>query len=166
MKTAGFIGLSLAALAGGCSGQDEDKRTSKGQACLEKFEATAMSNWASRMARDRSGGTLTLAYELDFPFDDAKRLENALATLPGESQLVQFDGDGGVHVAISGASVPMQATAVASSDGTSATTPTIYPIAATLCQAVSAAKGTLTNVAVHTSGYRLDDGKLYAPAVN
>jgi hypothetical protein len=116
------------------------------------------------MEKRQGRGSVSLTYGVDFPFDDAKQIENALAQLPGNSQDVRFDGRGGVHVTINGAEPPLEAAVSASSDGKFKTT-TEHPIAQTLCRAATEVDGTLTDISVRTAGYALDDGKLYLPPV-
>lgn len=103
-------------------------------------------------------------YTVDLPFDDAKRIENALARLPGKSQNVRFDKDGTVHVMVFGAVPPFEAIASADTSGNSDVANSL-PVAQTLCGAVKAIHGSLTDVSVQTVGYTFDDGKLHAAPV-
>ncbi|MEL7197559.1 MAG: hypothetical protein AAGL10_04515 [Pseudomonadota bacterium] len=155
-----FSLLLLPLVLAGCDGTSESQRTSEPRTCEKRFNNPATGGWAKRMLQTGRKGTVTLTYGVDFSFDDPKRLENALALLPGASQELSFQDDGSVRAVITGMSVPIGV--VSSSDGK---TNIEIPIAKTVCGAVAQAKGVLVFVSVHTKGYEMDSGKLWVTPV-
>ncbi|MEP5939066.1 MAG: hypothetical protein ABJ239_12125 [Erythrobacter sp.] len=102
-----------------------------------------------------------MTYEITLPFNDMKKIENSLVELPGTAQQISFDNSGAANVLISNAPVPVVVSVTTSADGSEETATTNYPVVHDLCASAARVGGTLTNISLDTSGYRLDDGKLH-----
>lgn len=154
---------AILALICGCNSQEAAK-SSAGSDCRATFDGAAFSNWAARLDK-KSDGQISMTYDVALPFTDAKKIENTLAQLPGTEHQLTFEPNGKAKATISHATVPVSVSASASSDGTESTSSTNYPIVEELCGATARAGVTLTKISLDTTGYRLDDGKLHAPAI-
>ena len=112
-----------------------------------------------------------MTYDVTLPITDAKKIENTLAQLPGTEHQITFGPNGEAKAIISRATVPVSISATASSDyagtldNTESMTSTSYPIVEELCGATARVGVTLTKITLDATGYRLDDGKLHAPAI-
>ena len=144
---------------------NSEEATSKADSCRERFGSEALSNWAARLDRLQDGEK-SVSYTVQLPIDDAKKIENAIAQMPGDMQSIQFTGDGSAQVTISGAQVPVSIAVSTTADdddtSTAETFKTNHPIIDELCSASGTVGGTLLNVSIQSNGYRFDDGKVYS----